>query len=65
MTKGKKEESHSLWTPEEVAKYWRVRVSTVYRLIRQDRINAICVGRSYRIPEQQVLTGLPRDWNRI
>lgn len=48
-----------LWTVEETAGYWRVHVETVRRLIRNRKIEFIAVGRDYRIPQEQVMKGLP------
>jgi excisionase family DNA binding protein len=36
-------------TPEEVAKILRVNVLTVYGYIRNDSLNAVRLGRNYRI----------------
>jgi excisionase family DNA binding protein len=47
-----------LWTAEEVAAYWRVSPRTVLRLIHDRRIKAICVGRSYRIPDDVAKNGI-------
>src|SRR5262249_29907900 len=48
-----------LWTPQEAAEHWRVNVVTVYRWIRAHQIMHIVVGRSYRIPHEQVMGGVP------
>lgn len=39
-----------LLTIEEVADYLRVSVRTVQRMIKDDRLHAINLGRSWRIP---------------
>lgn len=39
----------NLLTPEQVAGILQVHVLTVYRYIRQGKLDAICLGRSYRI----------------
>jgi len=41
-------------TVDDVAKRWAVTVKTVRRLIRQNRIGAIRVGRRVRITPEQV-----------
>jgi excisionase family DNA binding protein len=46
-----------LWTVESVAQYWGVSKTTIFRLIHDGRIRALCVGRSYRIPDDVVREG--------
>ncbi len=41
-------------TPEQVAEYLQLTKDTVYRLIRQHRLAATRIGRSYRIPREDV-----------
>ena|SRR3990172_4482370 len=41
-------------TPEEIAAYLKVRKETVYRYIREGRIEAIRLGRAYRIPRESL-----------
>ena len=38
-----------LFTPEQIAEILRLHVSTVYSYIRQGKLDAICLGRNYRI----------------
>lgn len=38
-----------LFTPEQVAEILRLHVSTVYSYIRQNKLQAIRLGRNYRI----------------
>lgn len=52
--------ANRLWTPQEVADYWRVHVGSIWRWIRQGKIPTITVGREYRIPNEFVLAGIPR-----
>lgn len=41
-------------TPEQVADYLQLRVETVYRYIREGKLAASRLGRSYRIPRENV-----------
>ncbi len=43
-------------TPEQVADYLQLTKDTVYRLIRQKRLAATRIGRSYRIPKEDLQT---------
>jgi excisionase family DNA binding protein len=52
---------NKLWTPQEVAKHWRVDLSSVYRWIRAGRIYSLPMGRTYRIPDEEVQRGVPRQ----
>lgn len=47
---------HEALTPDEVATELRVSPSTIYRLIRQRRLAAIRVGRTYRLDRSDVDT---------
>jgi beta-ketoacyl-acyl-carrier-protein synthase II len=50
------EKNNSLLTPEQVAKILQVHVLTVYNYIRRGNLNAVRLGRSYRIvPEDLTL----------
>lgn len=40
-----------IMTPEQVAEYLQMNTDTVYRLIRQRKLAATQIGRSYRIPK--------------
>ena len=41
-------------TPEQVADYLQLNKDTVYRLIRSHKLAASRIGRTYRIPKQDV-----------
>jgi excisionase family DNA binding protein len=41
-------------TPEQVAGYLQLNKATVYRLIRQKHLAAARIGRTYRIPRQDL-----------
>jgi excisionase family DNA binding protein len=41
-------------TPEQVASYLQVHPATVYRLIREHKLTAARIGRTYRIPREEV-----------
>ena len=41
-------------TPNEVAEYLKVHADVVYRLIREHKLVASRVGRSYRIPKEEI-----------
>jgi excisionase family DNA binding protein len=43
-----------LMTPEQVAEYLQMNTATIYRLIRERRLAATRVGRSYRIPREDL-----------
>src|SRR5438046_8586627 len=43
-----------IMTPEQVAEYLQLNTDTVYRLIRQNQLAASQIGRSYRIPKEDV-----------
>ncbi len=47
----------NLLTPEQVAKILQIHVLTVYSYIKQGKLSAIRLGRSYRV--------LPSDLNRL
>jgi excisionase family DNA binding protein len=47
----------SLLTPEQVAEILQIHVLTVYHYIRQGKLSAIRLGRSYRI--------VPEDLNHL
>lgn len=48
------------WTKQQVADLLAVSVQTVGRLIKNDDLKAIRIGRQVRIPEESVLTYLAR-----
>jgi excisionase family DNA binding protein len=41
-------------TPEQVAQYLQLNTDTVYRLIRSHQLAASRIGRTYRIPKEDV-----------
>ncbi|MBI2907185.1 MAG: helix-turn-helix domain-containing protein [Chloroflexi bacterium] len=43
-----------IMTPEQVAGYLQLNKDTVYRLIRQRKLAATRIGRSYRIPKEDL-----------
>jgi excisionase family DNA binding protein len=43
-----------IMTPEQVAEYLQLTTDTVYRLIRGKQLAASKIGRSYRIPKEDV-----------
>ena len=45
---------HEIMTPEQVADYLQLNTDTVYRLIRRKELAAAKIGRSYRIPKEDV-----------
>lgn len=42
------------FTPEEIAQKLKVKVSTVWRWIRTEKMPAVKIGKSYRISEDQL-----------
>ena len=51
------EGNNNLFTPEQVASILQVHVLTIYSYIRRGKLNAIRLGRSYRI--------IPEDLNHF
>ena len=49
---------HEVMTPEQVAAYLQLNTDTVYRLIRGHQLAASKIGRTYRIPKEDVDTFL-------
>lgn len=47
-----------IMTPEQVAEYLQLNTDTVYRLIRQQKLAAAKIGRTYRIPKEDLETFL-------
>jgi excisionase family DNA binding protein len=45
---------HEIMTPEQAADHLQLNTDTVYRLIRRKELAAGKVGRSYRIPKEDV-----------
>lgn len=50
-----------LWTVDEVAEYWGVSKWTIFRLIHANKLAAISVGKSYRIPNDAVASGASKS----
>ena len=44
-----------LFTPEQVSEILQLNVSTVYSYIRQGKLEAICLGRNYRITSNDLV----------
>jgi excisionase family DNA binding protein len=53
-----------IMTPEQVADYLQLNKDTVYRLIRQNKLAASRIGRTYRIPKEDVQNFLRSHSNR-
>ncbi len=49
--------NHNLLTPEQVAEILQVHVLTIYSYIRRSKLDAVRLGRSYRI--------IPKDLTRF
>jgi len=47
-------DNHNLLTPEQVADILQVHILTIYSYIRQGKLDAIRLGRSYRIIPQDL-----------
>src|SRR5579872_5301374 len=47
-----------IMTPEQVAEYLQLNTDTVYRSIRHNQLAATQIGRTYRIPKEDVETFL-------
>jgi excisionase family DNA binding protein len=54
-----------IMTPEQVADFLQVDRETVYRLIRRRQLAATKVGRTYRIPRQDLNTFLNANSTRL
>lgn len=52
-----------IYTPEELAKVWKVSTMTIYKLIGQNKIPHFRVGRAYRIPEEHLQAYAEREGN--
>jgi excisionase family DNA binding protein len=52
-------------TPEEVAEILRINVMTVYGYIQKDSLNAIRLGRKYRISSQDLALFLDSKCTRV
>jgi excisionase family DNA binding protein len=48
------EQAPDILTPEQVAEYLQVDRETVYRYIRQGKLDASKLGRSYRVPKRNL-----------
>src|SRR6266508_3600631 len=53
-----------IMTPEQVADYLQLNTDTVYRLIRQRKLAAAKIGRTYRIPKEDLEDFLLAHSNR-
>src|SRR3954454_23658942 len=53
-----------IMTPEQVADYLQLTTDTVYRLIRHNQLAASQIGRTYRIPKEDVENFLLAHSNR-
>jgi excisionase family DNA binding protein len=51
-------------TPEQVAEYLQLNTDTIYRLIRAQKLAASKIGRSYRIPREDLEQFLRSHSNR-
>ena len=47
-------ETREIFTPEQAAEYLQVNRETVYRYIRQGKLVASKLGRSYRVPKRSL-----------
>lgn len=52
-----------IYTPEELAKVWKVSTMTIYKLIGQNKIPHFKVGRAYRIPEEYLQAYTQKEGN--
>lgn len=48
------EQTREVFTPEQAADYLQVNRETVYRYIRQGKLVASKLGRSYRVPKRSI-----------
>lgn len=54
-----------VYSPEELAKLWKVSTMTIYKLIGQNKLPHFKVGRAYRIPEGHLQTYMQREGNLL
>src|SRR6266542_1570883 len=54
MSSRKVNNMREMMTPEQVADYLQLNTDTVYRLIRQNQLAASQIGRTYRIPREDL-----------
>lgn len=52
-----------IYTPEELAKVWKVSLLTIYKLLGQNKIPHFRVGRAYRIPGDFLESYMQREGN--
>lgn len=52
------------YTPQEVADKLKLNIRTVYKWIRENKLNAIKVGDLWRIPESELQRFLGLDGNK-
>lgn len=48
------EQTREIFTPEQAAEYLQVNRETIYRYIRQGKLVASKLGRSYRVPKRSL-----------
>jgi excisionase family DNA binding protein len=53
-----------VFTPSQAAEYLQISTETVYRLIRSKQLAAVQIGRTYRIPREDLETFLLSHSNR-
>ena len=53
-----------IMTPEQVADFLQMSPDTIYRLIKQHKLGAARIGRSYRIPREDVELFITTNSNR-
>lgn len=53
-----------IMTPEQVADFLQLAPDTIYRLIKQHKLGAAKIGRSYRIPKEDVELFITTNSNR-
>lgn len=52
-----------LYIPQEVAEILRLKVTTIWSMIRDGRIKAVKIGKGYRISEEEVERLKRGEWN--
>lgn len=53
----------SVYTPEDLAREWRVSLLTIYKLLNRNKIPHFRVGRAYRIPGDYLESYMRREGN--
>ncbi|MBI5299893.1 MAG: excisionase family DNA-binding protein [Deltaproteobacteria bacterium] len=54
---------NTLYTPEELAKLWKVSKMTIYKLLSQNKIPHFKVGKAYRIPQDHLDLYMKKEGN--